>query len=199
MIPTDLETITYEEGDDGVAVVTLNRPEVHNAFNSLMQRELRAVWRALREAVRIIAPTADAASRICALEPAARARVCVVLEAADPGFRPDFDALVYSVALQVDGRILVGGAFTQVNGHPQSGIARYTFDNLYLWGGLDLVPVLVGIFAIPEIIDLAVRRTSIAGGLPAGNLTMGGNSNSLPTVGLMAQVMRPPWPWHWLM
>ena len=32
MIPTDLETITYEEGDDGVAVVTLNRPEVHNAF-----------------------------------------------------------------------------------------------------------------------------------------------------------------------
>ncbi|MGH8977777.1 MAG: enoyl-CoA hydratase/isomerase family protein [Acidimicrobiia bacterium] len=42
------ETIAYEEGDDGVATVTLNRPEVHNAFNSLMQRELKTVWRALR-------------------------------------------------------------------------------------------------------------------------------------------------------
>jgi enoyl-CoA hydratase/carnithine racemase len=44
----DFETIKYEESDDGVAWVTLNRPDVHNAFNSLMQRELRALWRALR-------------------------------------------------------------------------------------------------------------------------------------------------------
>lgn len=42
------ETILYDEGDDGVAVVTLNRPDVHNAFNSLMQRELHEVWRTLR-------------------------------------------------------------------------------------------------------------------------------------------------------
>src|SRR6266851_2123224 len=32
---------------------------------------------------------------------------------------------------------------------PQAGIARYTLDTLYLWQGLDLVPVLVGLFAIP--------------------------------------------------
>jgi putative tricarboxylic transport membrane protein len=56
---------------------------------------------------------------------------------------------------------------------PQAGIARYAFDTLYLWGGLDLVPVLVGIFAIPEIIDLVVRGTSIAGTLPAGRLDKG--------------------------
>ena len=48
MIIPNFETITYEEGDDGVAVVTLNRPEVHNAFNSLMQRELHTLWRDLR-------------------------------------------------------------------------------------------------------------------------------------------------------
>lgn len=41
------ETLLYEERD-GVAVVTLNRPEVHNAFNESMQRELRTLWRALR-------------------------------------------------------------------------------------------------------------------------------------------------------
>lgn len=42
-----LETLLYEERD-GVAIVTLNRPEVHNAFNEAMQRELRRVWRSLR-------------------------------------------------------------------------------------------------------------------------------------------------------
>ena len=43
----DFETLGYEERN-GVAYVTLNRPERHNAFNSLMQRELRALWRGLR-------------------------------------------------------------------------------------------------------------------------------------------------------
>jgi enoyl-CoA hydratase/carnithine racemase len=43
----DYETIGYEERD-GVAWVTLDRPDVHNAFNSLMQRELRDCWRGLR-------------------------------------------------------------------------------------------------------------------------------------------------------
>ena len=43
----DLETLLYEERD-GVAVVTLNRPEVHNAFNMAMQEELKHVWRSLR-------------------------------------------------------------------------------------------------------------------------------------------------------
>jgi len=56
---------------------------------------------------------------------------------------------------------------------PQAGIARYTFDSLYLWNGLDLVPVLIGIFAIPEIVDLVVRGTSIAGDLPRGRLNQG--------------------------
>lgn len=41
------ETLLYEERNK-VAWVTLNRPEVHNAFNAAMQRELRDVWRALR-------------------------------------------------------------------------------------------------------------------------------------------------------
>lgn len=43
----DLETLLYRE-QDGVAWVTLNRPEVHNAFNARMQAELRDVWRSLR-------------------------------------------------------------------------------------------------------------------------------------------------------
>jgi len=55
---------------------------------------------------------------------------------------------------------------------PQSGTARFTFDSLYLMQGLDLVPVLVGIFAIPEIIDLFVRGSSIAN-IPPGKVAKG--------------------------
>src|SRR3954467_10946076 len=71
---------------------------------------------------------------------------------------------------------LAGGLglfLAMVGQDPQAGMARYTLDSLYLWQGLDLVPVLVGLFAIPEIIDLVVRGTSIAGNAPAGRINRG--------------------------
>lgn len=43
----EFETLLYEERA-GVAWVTLNRPEVHNAFNARMQQELCALWSGLR-------------------------------------------------------------------------------------------------------------------------------------------------------
>lgn len=43
----DFDTLLYEE-KNGVAWVTLNRPQVHNAFNARMQRELHDLWRGLR-------------------------------------------------------------------------------------------------------------------------------------------------------
>ena len=55
----------------------------------------------------------------------------------------------------------------------QSGILRFDFGLIYLWEGLDLIPVLVGIFAIPEIVDLALRGTAIAGNAPAARLGAG--------------------------
>ena len=45
---------------------------------------------------------------------------------------------------------------------PISGTPRYTFDQLFLWDGIGLVPITIGFFAIPELIELAVRQTSIA-------------------------------------
>ena len=67
----------------------------------------------------------------------------------------------------------LGLLFALVGQDPQAGVLRFTFGQLYLWNGLDLIPVLVGVFAIPEIIDLAVRGTSIAGSLPCENLGRG--------------------------
>lgn len=62
----DYETIIYEE-IDGVAWVTLNRPEVHNAFNFQMQRELKDVWRSLRsnDEVRCIVLTGAGEKAFC--------------------------------------------------------------------------------------------------------------------------------------
>jgi putative tricarboxylic transport membrane protein len=47
---------------------------------------------------------------------------------------------------------------------PMSSVQRYTFGQTFLWDGIGLVPITIGFFAIPEIIDLAVQGTSIAGG-----------------------------------
>jgi TctA family transporter len=52
---------------------------------------------------------------------------------------------------------------------PVSGIQRYTFGQLFLWDGIGLVPVTIGFYAIPELIELAVHGSSIAK-LPVGRL-----------------------------
>ncbi len=44
----DLESLLYDESD-GVAWITLNRPEALNAFDTTMQRELRDLWSMLRK------------------------------------------------------------------------------------------------------------------------------------------------------
>src|ERR1700757_1000285 len=44
---------------------------------------------------------------------------------------------------------------------PQSGTLRWTMDSLYLWEGLPIVPVTLGIFALPELCDLAIGRMAV--------------------------------------
>ncbi len=48
-------------------------------------------------------------------------------------------------------------------GLPESqAIPRYTFGTLYLLDELPLIPVLLGLFAIPEVMELAIKNVSIA-------------------------------------
>jgi len=56
----------------------------------------------------------------------------------------------------------VGFMLSLVGQERLAGILRFTFGQLYLWNGLPMVPVMVGLFAIPEIVDMAVAGTSIA-------------------------------------
>ena len=62
----DLETLLYDESD-GVAWVTLNRPQALNAFDPVMQRELRELWQRLRvdDNVRCIVLTGAGEKAFC--------------------------------------------------------------------------------------------------------------------------------------
>lgn len=44
----------------------------------------------------------------------------------------------------------------------QTGELRWTFGTLYLWEGIPVVPVALGLFAIPELADLIINRKPIA-------------------------------------
>lgn len=56
----------------------------------------------------------------------------------------------------------VGLIAAMIGQAPGTATLRYTFEQLYLWDGVRIVPAILGLFAIPELIDLAVHRTSIA-------------------------------------
>jgi putative tricarboxylic transport membrane protein len=57
----------------------------------------------------------------------------------------------------------IGLMLSMVGTGMQSGAARWNFNWLYLFDGVPLVPVTLGLFALPELADLAIDRRSIAG------------------------------------
>jgi TctA family transporter len=69
--------------------------------------------------------------------------------------------------------LLAGGlglVLAMVGLDPIESVPRFTLEGflgednaLFLWDGVSLISVTIGLFAIPEIIDLAVQGTSIAG------------------------------------
>lgn len=46
---------------------------------------------------------------------------------------------------------------------PQVGVHRWTYGWLYLWDGLSIIPITLGLFALPELADMAIARRSVAG------------------------------------
>jgi enoyl-CoA hydratase/carnithine racemase len=65
-LPSDFETILCSV-IDGIARVTLNRPEVHNAFNQAMQKELAEAWQWCRgdDDVRVVVLTGAGDQAFC--------------------------------------------------------------------------------------------------------------------------------------
>ena len=56
----------------------------------------------------------------------------------------------------------LGIMFAMVGADPQTGTLRWTMGSLFLWDGLPLLPFALGIFALPELCDLAISRTAVA-------------------------------------
>ncbi len=56
----------------------------------------------------------------------------------------------------------LGFAIALIGIQNQTGVTRFTFDVLYLFDGIGLVPLTIGLFAIPELVSLAARGGSIS-------------------------------------
>ena len=57
----------------------------------------------------------------------------------------------------------IGLMISMIGSGTQTGTLRWTFNWLYLFDGVPLIPVTLGLFALPELADLAINRKKIAG------------------------------------
>ncbi len=56
---------------------------------------------------------------------------------------------------------------------PKSGVPRYVFGQPYLWDGIDLMLIGMGVFALPEVLSMAVSGGSIAKETGIGDIGTG--------------------------
>src|SRR5580704_7893214 len=56
---------------------------------------------------------------------------------------------------------LFGVLLAAIGDESQTGTLRWTFDSVYLWDGLPIEPMALGLFALPELIDMAIARRNV--------------------------------------
>ena len=56
----------------------------------------------------------------------------------------------------------MGMIVSYVGMDPQTGVVRFAFDQIYLFDGINIVTVVIGIFAIAEVIEMGIEGGSIA-------------------------------------
>ncbi|WP_159946426.1 tripartite tricarboxylate transporter permease [Rhizobium sp. 18065] len=81
-------------------------------------------------------------------------------------------ALSSSTPLRGLAAAAIGVMISMIGSEPRTGAFRWTFESLYLWEGLPLVPVTLGLFALPELCDMMVSRHSLKG-KPLQNVNLG--------------------------
>jgi TctA family transporter len=80
----------------------------------------------------------------------------------------------------------IGLLLSMIGTDNQEGILRWTFGTLYLSDGLNIIPVSLGLFALPELADMVIEGTQIS---------------SVPTTEMkgVGHGMRDVWTHWWLM
>lgn len=64
---------------------------------------------------------------------------------------------------------VVGLSIALIGTDARTGVERFTFGGSYLWDGISLVIIAMGIFAIPEMVDLTRRKSSVSEVPPLGS------------------------------
>lgn len=116
----DLKTVLFEQGDDHVATITVNRPEALNAYSQLTLREMQTLWRhiqkddSIRAVVVRAAPGRAFSTGVDQRE--AREPITNVWSVEDPGsfLCPKANACWKPVISAVNG-MCAGGAFYILN------------------------------------------------------------------------------------
>ena len=85
-------------------------------------------------------------------------------------------AMVGSLSGKAPVKGIIAGAFglmiSMVGVHIITGLHRFTFDQLFLVDGFKLIPVTIGLFAIPELLYMGIKGSGISD-LPLGDLSKG--------------------------
>lgn len=59
---------------------------------------------------------------------------------------------------------MIGVLFAAIGNEGQTGTLRWTFDEIYLWDGIQIQALALGLFALPELIDMAIAQRNLATG-----------------------------------
>jgi TctA family transporter len=57
---------------------------------------------------------------------------------------------------------LFGLGLSMIGFDPLTGTPRGTFEISYLWDGIPIIPMIMGLFALPELVDMVTSNTTIA-------------------------------------
>ncbi len=63
---------------------------------------------------------------------------------------------------------MFGVLLAAIGNEAQTGTLRWTFDTMYLWDGLPIETLALGLFALPELIDMAIANRSISSDFRGG-------------------------------
>jgi TctA family transporter len=65
---------------------------------------------------------------------------------------------------------MFGVLLAGIGDEAQTGTLRWTFDQIYLWDGIQIQSLALGLFAVPELIDMAIARLSLSTAQPIAGI-----------------------------